>query len=329
MALPDSQSIRNLIEEIYRQGYVIGDDNVRYPIAPMAVAPWGGEFVRDACIGERAGSCVEVGMAWGLSTLHILEGLLANGVTGRTHVVIDPMQSSTFHNAARRTLRESGADELVEFYEERSDLVLPRLISDGRVFDFAFIDGDHRFEGVFVDVLFVDRLLKPGGVVALDDTWSHPVYLACKFLEVCLNYAPMGEALRPPGDHFAGEVKHRRRHDPAFAAKLPKMRAYRKPIKHEAHDDEIDFARFSLADANLPVPIARAHARQLTYYALQALSEGKRDEARRALATAVRLHPTRLKNYARLVRTMLPLWIAKRLSGQTGRGQRTLSEPAD
>jgi predicted O-methyltransferase YrrM len=327
LALPDSQSIRNLIGEIYRLGYVIGDDDVRYPIAPMAVAPWGGEFVRDACVVERATSCVEVGMAWGLSTLHVIEALLANGATGRTHVVIDPMQSSMFHNAARRTLRESGADELVEFYEERSDLVLPRLISEGRVFDFAFIDGDHRFEGVFPDVLFVDRLLKPGGVVALDDTWSHPVYLACQFLEVCLHYAPVGEQLRPPGDRFGGEVKHRRRHDPAFAAKLPKLLAYRKPKKHEAHDDELDFARFSLADANLPAPIARAHARRLTFYGLQALSEGRRDEARRALATAVRVHPTRLKNYARLLRTMLPSWMAKRLSGQTGRGEKALTGP--
>ena len=157
MGLPDSQSIRNRIRDIYQRGYVIGDDDARHPIAPISVASWRGEFVRNLCLAERATSSVEVGMAWGLSTLHIVEALLANGATGRTHVVIDPMQSTMFHNAARRTLRESSVDYMVEFHEAPSELVLPRLISEGRHFDFAFIDGDHRFEAAFLDVVFVDR----------------------------------------------------------------------------------------------------------------------------------------------------------------------------
>lgn len=319
MALPDSQSIGSRIREIYQLGYVIGDDDVRYPIAPISVASWRGEFVRKLCLAERATSGVEVGMAWGLSTLHVVEALLANGATGRAQVVIDPMQSSRFHNAARRTLRESDVDEMVEFHEAPSDLVLPRLISEGRHFDFAFIDGDHRFEAAFLHVVFIDRLLKPGGVVAIDDAWSHPVYLTCKFLEVYLHYLPVAEQLKPPGDNFAGKVKHRRHHD-SFGAELPKMRAYRKPLKQEPHNDELDFSRFALAEACLPGPIADGHARRLAYYGLQALSEGRRKEARQALAASLRLNPMHLKNYGRFIRTMLPSWMARRLSGHTGRG---------
>lgn len=326
MALADSQSIGNRIREIYQLGYVIGDDDAHYSIAPHSVASWRGEFVRNLCATERATSSVEVGMAWGLSTLHIVQALLANGVTGRAHVVIDPMQSSRYHNAARRTLRESGVDEIVEFHEASSDLVLPKLISEGRQFDFGFIDGDHRFEAVFLDVVFVDRLLRPGGVVAIDDTWSHPVYLACKFLEVYLHYTSVAEQLKPPGDSFAGEAKHRRRHDPNFGAELPKMRAYRKPLKQEEHDDELGFSLFSLADAHLPGPIAEGHARRLAHYGLRAISEGKRDEARRALGTALRLNPTRLKNYARFIRSMLPVRVAKQLSGHTGREKKVLAD---
>jgi predicted O-methyltransferase YrrM len=331
LAPADAQSIRDRIGEIYRNGYVLGEDDVRYPIAPIAVASWRGEFVRDLCVAERATSSVEVGMAWGLSTLHIIEGLLANasgeallanGASGRAHVVIDPMQTSLFHNAARRTLRECGVDAMVEFHEAPSDLILPKLISEGRRFDFAFIDGDHHFEGVFLDAVFVDRLLKPGGVVAFDDAWSHPVYLACKFLEVYFHYLPVREQLKPPGDAFAGEVKHRRRHDPAFGAALPKMRAYRKPQASEAHDVELDFSHFALEDANLPGPIAYWHARRLTTLGLRALSEGRHDEARSALATALRINPTRLKSYTRFLRTMLPSWMARRLSGHTGRGEK-------
>jgi hypothetical protein len=281
------------------------------------VASWRGEFIRDLCADERATSCVEVGMAWGMSTLHIIEALLANGAADGAHVVIDPMQTSLFHNAARRTLREIGADPMVEFHEAPSDLVLPKLISEGRQFDFAFIDGDHRFEGVFLDAVLADRLLKPGGVVALDDAWSHPVYLACKFLEVYFHYAPVAELLKPPGDNFAGSSKYR-----VHGAVLPKMRAYRKPLSAPERDEELDFARFALEGVALPEPIAYWHAKRLTTLGLRALGEGRQDEARHALGTAMRLDRTRLKSYARWLRTMLPMWMARRLSGQTGRGKK-------
>jgi hypothetical protein len=36
--------------------------------------------------------------------------------------------------------------------------VLPRLLGDGRQLDLAFLDG-HRFEGVFLDLIYSGRLL--------------------------------------------------------------------------------------------------------------------------------------------------------------------------
>jgi hypothetical protein len=48
-------------------------------------------------------------------------------------------------------------------------MVLPRLIADGARFDFAFVDGNHQFDGVFVDLFYLGRLVEPGGVVFLDD----------------------------------------------------------------------------------------------------------------------------------------------------------------
>lgn len=40
-------------------------------------------------------------------------------------------------------------------------------------FDFAFIDGDHSFEGVRADWLAWSPLVAPGGVVAFHDTWPN------------------------------------------------------------------------------------------------------------------------------------------------------------
>jgi predicted O-methyltransferase YrrM len=57
----------------------------------------------------------------------------------------------------------------VEHHAEDSRIALPRLLEEGRSFDLAFVDGDHRFDGVFVDPCYLGRLVRPGGVVFLDD----------------------------------------------------------------------------------------------------------------------------------------------------------------
>lgn len=58
---------------------------------------------------------------------------------------------------------------LVEFHAEESQIALPRFVQEGRVFDLAFVDGNHRFDGVFLDLVYLGRLVRPGGVVFLDD----------------------------------------------------------------------------------------------------------------------------------------------------------------
>ncbi len=71
----------------------------------------------------------------------------------------------------------------VEVIEQESQLALPRLFSEGRRFDFAFIDGDHRFEGVFLDLYFMTRLLEPGRLVVVDDMWMPSVRMAVAYAE--------------------------------------------------------------------------------------------------------------------------------------------------
>jgi predicted O-methyltransferase YrrM len=74
-------------------------------------------------------------------------------------------------------------EDLVEVIEEESQLALPRLVSEGREFDLAFVDGDHRFEGVFVDLYFMTRLVRPGGLVVVDDMWMPAVRTAVAYVE--------------------------------------------------------------------------------------------------------------------------------------------------
>ena len=58
---------------------------------------------------------------------------------------------------------------LVDHYAEESQFALPRFLDEGRRFDLAFVDGNHRFDWVFVDLFYLGRLLRPGGVVFVDN----------------------------------------------------------------------------------------------------------------------------------------------------------------
>ena len=176
--------IRGEIDKLYRDGIAYGEDGFSKSLYPTSVTPGRGKFLGDLLRQLKPASTVEVGMAWGLSTLHMLEAMVENGGVRQPHVIMDPFQQQDFHNAALRVLREAGADRFIEYHSERSEIFLPKLVEQGRQFDFAFIDGDHRFDAAFVDVFFVHKLLKPGGVMAVDDTELDPVHLACRFAEV-------------------------------------------------------------------------------------------------------------------------------------------------
>jgi predicted O-methyltransferase YrrM len=168
------------IERAYRRGAVPDASGRAIELVPHSVGREQGEALRDLAVAEGAERTIEVGLALGLSALFLCQAVLARG--GR-HVAVDPFQSESWNGAGLRTLREAGVEGMVEVIEEESQLALPRLVSEGREFDFGFVDGDHRFEGVFLDLYFMTRLVKPGGLIVVDDTWMPAVRTAVAYVE--------------------------------------------------------------------------------------------------------------------------------------------------
>ena len=148
---------------------------------PVAIGPEEGSALREWVRRERAVRTLETGLGFAVSTLFICEALLRNG-PGARHVAADPYQhGERYRGVGLELLEQAGVRELVEFHAEESQILLPRLLADGRQFDFAFLDGNHRFEGVFLDLIYSGRLLKPGGVLFADDAQLPAVKKAIGF----------------------------------------------------------------------------------------------------------------------------------------------------
>ena len=75
-------------------------------------------------------------------------------------------------------------------------IVLPRLVADGRRFDLALVDGNHRFDGVFLDLVYLGRLVRGGGIVFLDDYQLPAVARAASFCTSNLGWTV--EEVSPP-----------------------------------------------------------------------------------------------------------------------------------
>jgi predicted O-methyltransferase YrrM len=183
-----SVAIHEYVSTMFESEMVEGDDGI-HKIFPASLTPDRGAVVSAVCRAIRPTATLEVGMAWGVSTLLILEALTETGKPFAPHVVMDPAQSSYYRNAARRSLRKLGIESLVEFYEAFSELVLPHLLSKGRRFDFIFIDGDHHFDSVFNDWRFAHLMLTPGGTILFDDAWADSVYLVTRYAETNFGYS--------------------------------------------------------------------------------------------------------------------------------------------
>jgi predicted O-methyltransferase YrrM len=141
------------------------------------------DVLRDLLVAEHATTVVEIGLAYGNSALAIAEALVAGGSPDARHVIVDAYQDH-FDGVGWEALVTAGLTEMCSLVRERSQLALPRLAADGLVADAAFVDGSHVFHNVFVDLYFLRDIVRPGGLVILDDCDRPSVATAVRYFVV-------------------------------------------------------------------------------------------------------------------------------------------------
>jgi predicted O-methyltransferase YrrM len=201
-----------------------GPDRTRGPerdFEKVALPHIDGDLLRDLLIAERVRTVVEVGLAYGSSALAVGEALVTVGAPDPRHVVIDPFQAQAFSNVGWDLLCAAGLDSIAELVAAPSSIALPRLLTEGMVADAAFVDGSHRFHEVFVDFYFLRKIVRPGGLIVLDDDWTPSVRAAVRYYERHLGWTPIPDAF-VDGTHWTIAL------DPAAEA-VPRCRAVRLP----------------------------------------------------------------------------------------------------
>jgi predicted O-methyltransferase YrrM len=177
-------------------------DGTTHTLFPVAISPHEGEALSDWVRSERAASSIEIGLGYGISALFIFRGLLSNESPGIRHLAIDPNQIRSFAAIGLQLIEEAGLRDRLDFYDERSEIVLPRLLASGRQFDFGFVDGNHRFDGVFLDLMFLGRMIHGGSVIFLDDYQLPSVKKAAAFCTSNLGWGVEEEGVADAKHHW-------------------------------------------------------------------------------------------------------------------------------
>jgi Methyltransferase domain len=115
---------------------------------------------------SRGSSVLEVGSAHGYSATVM-------ALAGARVTSLDPHSGDTWLGdtlkAMQANLAAYGVTDKVEIVQQLSFTAMPRLTREGRRFGLVFIDGDHLYDAVRVDVANALELLEPGGTIACHD----------------------------------------------------------------------------------------------------------------------------------------------------------------
>ena len=142
-------------------------ETAQLPMGAMQIAPEQGQLLSLLVQALNPKRCLEVGVFTGYSSLVVALALPQEG-----HITACDV-SEEWTTIARRYWKEAKVEHKIDLYLAPALQTLDRLVAHGQAgsFDFAFIDADkENYWGYYERAL---ALLRPGGLIAIDNTlWS-------------------------------------------------------------------------------------------------------------------------------------------------------------
>jgi predicted O-methyltransferase YrrM len=179
--------IRRELASLYKNEAQLTKDGTFEPIDKATrITASQGIWLYNFCIAQKVERTLEIGLAYGFSTLYFI-AVLAKHREGH-HTAIDPYANQQWRGIGLAkiapAIQKLGLDPAhkFEFLEERSDHAAIDLERRGSRFELIFIDGNHRFDDVLVDFYLCDALCRIGGFIVFDDMWMNSVRTVASFI---------------------------------------------------------------------------------------------------------------------------------------------------
>jgi predicted O-methyltransferase YrrM len=166
-----SQVISSIIDEIQRTGVVTDEAGNQHPLESGLEIQEGRLLYELIASDETIQKTIEIGCAYGLSSLYICSAL--SGKSNPKHTIVDPFQSEQWRGIGVLNLKRAGF-RFFELIETASEFALPELVRrEQGTFDLVFIDGWHTFDHTLLDLFYANRLIRVGGYIVIDDcSWA-------------------------------------------------------------------------------------------------------------------------------------------------------------
>ena len=169
----DDQLYQYLLDVSLREDPVLEalrTETARMDRSIMQIAPEQGQFM--ALLAKLTGTkrYIEVGVFTGYSSLVIAKSLPQDGE------IIACDVSEEWTSVAQRYWQMAGVDEMIHLHLAPADQTLQSLLDEGQAesFDLSFIDADKTNYATYYELVL--QLLKPGGLVLIDNVlWSGDV----------------------------------------------------------------------------------------------------------------------------------------------------------
>ena len=148
------------------------------------------KYMENFIKSKKLSNLLELGFAHGVSSCYFAEILKESG---KGHLTTIDLISASYRkpNITELLLKNDLTEYVTVYYEYESyNWRLMRFIEENKkpIFDFCYIDGAHDWNVDGFAFLLVDKLLKPGGWIILDDMdWSFGSSPSMKNLPRVLN----------------------------------------------------------------------------------------------------------------------------------------------
>ena len=170
----------SVLEKIYTTNHVEDEQGNSINVFPTATPKIVAQFLSELIQKYDCQKTLEIGMAYGLSTVAICQAHADKG--SGSHIAIDPYQSKNYKSIGLLNVERAEFTEKLRFIEESSAIALPRLVEEGEKLDLAFIDASHLFDYTLLEFFYIDMILETGGLIVFDDIWMPSIRKAVSFV---------------------------------------------------------------------------------------------------------------------------------------------------